>query len=992
MRDSDDSPRSWRHPTGGRLIGQTVSHYRITRLIGAGGMGVVYEAVDTRLERTVALKFLPLDSLGDEAAKTRFIHEAKAASSLDHPHVCSIYEIDEAADGRLFIAMAYYEGETLDERIGRGPLRLGDATRIAREIADGLGKAHERGIVHRDIKPANIFVTDEGRVKILDFGLAKLSGQTRVTRQGSTLGTARYMSPEQAKGLETDRRADLWSVGAVLYEMVCGETPFGGESPEAVIYAILTKEPEPLSGLRTGVPGELERIIGKCLAKAADERYQKAEDLTADLLRLQRQWDSGLVSTLVLPPPEPRRRRRWPWVAAAAVAGALALAGWLRTGGNGPVISGRDQALAVVGFRALANPADPTGAAALTSLVSVGLVESSPIRIVSESFLYDLRRRLFGRAQGPIGEDQVLEVARASGASLLLQGGTARHGGEQVVTWQLVDTRNGRTVGASRVVGGDLITAADRVVAEVLPRVARESGIEAYADAPSVAGLTTRSPEAYRLYMTGLLALDAQMFDAAQEALERAVAGDSTFAMAHVALSRLYKLRPGGIGDAERVERHAAAAWKYRFRLGRKERMRVESWQAEREARFVDVRDLFAQMESEWPDDREIIRDRLDFLEYHWYFADALEQAQRALASYTDDPGLLIDRQRLLADLGRRDEALQEAKRCVRLDPQRVDNYHELCARWLAVGEPDSAESASRLALTLAPGDLLARIQLAQCRYTRGDLDGAIAELERIVAQEDLDPADSVRVLTSSSFRPSLTMLYGEVGRHGAALAAFGRAEGLASSPRTRVGVESRRHRYLLRQGWHLETLAWTERILGEQPGQADWFNAQLNRVGAFALADSLDAARRAAAELAASADSVGGLATFMARRGMIVLLLHERRPEDALAVIRDVRRDGLPVGGMFDIELRDAEIEALWQEKRLAEAEQALREELHLYGGHAKAHLALARVLEDAGRHEEADAHYRRFLEAWALADPGQPEVTEAREGLLRLRQLNGG
>jgi tetratricopeptide (TPR) repeat protein len=270
-------------------------------------------------------------------------------------------------------------------------------------------------------------------------------------------------------------------------------------------------------------------------------------------------------------------------------------------------------------------------------------------------------------------------------------------------------------------------------------------------------------------------------------------------------------------------------------------------------------------------------------------------------------------------------------------------------------------------------------------------VDEAIATLEGIVGGEELDPADAVRVLTSSSFRPSLAMLYGEVGRHGAALAAFGRAEGLASSERTRVGVESRRHRYLLRQGRHLETLAWTERILEGQPSLAKWFNAQLNQVGALALADSLDAARRAVAELAAAADSVGGLATFMARRGMIVLLLRENRPEEALAVIAEVRRDGLPIGGMFDIELRDAEIEALWQGKRLDDAERVAREELRLYGGHAKAHLALARVLEDAGRPEEAREQYELFLKAWARADAGQPETVEAREGLLRLRQLQG-
>jgi serine/threonine protein kinase len=315
------------------MIGQTISHYKITRELGSGGMGVVYEAVDTKLDRTVALKFLPPESTRDPDAKARFVHEAKAASALDHPNVCTIYEVDETDDGQLFLAMARYEGETLKERIDRGPMPLDDAMDITRQVAEGLTEAHARKIVHRDIKPANIFITEGGMAKILDFGLAKLAGLTQLTQEGSTLGTAHYMSPEQAGGQEVDHRSDLWCLGVVLYEMITGMVPFQGDHAQAVAYAVLNSDPEPVTGLRTGVPMELERIIGKCLAKSPAERYQHADDLLADLRHLQRETSQGLTESPALGVSRSNWSRRWRLVLgtiAAAVVVAGGFAGYLR--------------------------------------------------------------------------------------------------------------------------------------------------------------------------------------------------------------------------------------------------------------------------------------------------------------------------------------------------------------------------------------------------------------------------------------------------------------------------------------------------------------------------------------------------------------------------------------------------------------------------------------------------------------------------------------
>jgi TolB-like protein/tRNA A-37 threonylcarbamoyl transferase component Bud32/Flp pilus assembly protein TadD len=269
------------------VIGKIISHYRILEELGRGGMGVVYKARDTKLGRTVALKFLSPQILGAEDEKARFLHEAQAAASLSHPNICTIHEIDEYEE-RSFIAMECVEGKSLRSLIEAGPLKLELAVDIAMQTAAGLQEAHEKGIIHRDIKPANIMITPKGRVKIMDFGLAKAAGRTQLTKEGTTIGTIGYMSPEQARGEEVDRRTDIWSLGVILYEMVTGRRPFEGDYEQAVIYSILNSEPEPLTSLRTGVPMELERVVNKALVKNSNERYQTAADLVADLRHLQR--------------------------------------------------------------------------------------------------------------------------------------------------------------------------------------------------------------------------------------------------------------------------------------------------------------------------------------------------------------------------------------------------------------------------------------------------------------------------------------------------------------------------------------------------------------------------------------------------------------------------------------------------------------------------------------------------------------------------------
>ena len=278
-----DTPGSW--------TGATVSHYRILEQLGGGGMGVVYRAVDENLDRPVALKFLPPAVSHLDEVKERFIREAKAASALDHPNICTIYEIDATGDGQLFIAMAYHPGETLKQRIARGPLQVSETVEIMRQIAGGLAESHDHDIIHRDVKPANIWVRQSAggrpsRVKILDFGLAKVTSKADLTRTCSSMGTPAYMSPEHARGERVDPRTDLWSLGVLSYEALTRQVPFTGGSIPAIMYALLAHEPRPLRDLRPEVPPELERIVAQLMRKQACERYASCYQLLADLERV----------------------------------------------------------------------------------------------------------------------------------------------------------------------------------------------------------------------------------------------------------------------------------------------------------------------------------------------------------------------------------------------------------------------------------------------------------------------------------------------------------------------------------------------------------------------------------------------------------------------------------------------------------------------------------------------------------------------------------
>jgi serine/threonine protein kinase len=288
------------------MIGQTISHYKILEKIGEGGMGVVYKAQDIKLDRIVALKFLPKHLLCDEEAKTRFAHEAKSASALNHPNITTIHEVDEVG-GECFIGMEYIEGKSIKKSIKEKIFSIQEILNISIQIAEGLNAAHKKGIVHRDIKSDNIMITHEGLVKIMDFGLAKLKGVSKLTKTGTTLGTIPYMSPEQVQGIEVDQRSDIFSFGVVLYEMIAGQLPFKGEHEPAIIYSILNETPEPLARYKAGVSGELQRVVDKALAKNREERFQHVDDMLADLKSIRRELET---TSTVHEPGKPKRLKK----------------------------------------------------------------------------------------------------------------------------------------------------------------------------------------------------------------------------------------------------------------------------------------------------------------------------------------------------------------------------------------------------------------------------------------------------------------------------------------------------------------------------------------------------------------------------------------------------------------------------------------------------------------------------------------------------------
>jgi len=485
-------------------LGSTLAaKYKIIQELGKGGMGVVYKAEDTRLKRPVALKFLPANLTRDAEARERFIQEAQAASRIDHANICAIHEIDETEDGRTFIVMAYYEGENLREKIRRGPLPLQEAIDIGTQVARGLGQAHKKGIVHRDVKPANIIVTVDGSVKIVDFGLAKLSDRMALTLAGTVMGTAAYMSPEQARGEDVDERTDIWALGAVLYEMLTGELPFRGTNEHAMIYAILNTIPRPVSELNKSVSSDVDSILKKALSKDPSRRYGSADEMLADLEKAT----SGVL---------------------------LDQAGI--TEASGSIIN----SVAVINFLNISADSGMDWLSdGIAETVTVDLKKISSLSVVSREKVLQAQKTLADRKTG---EESVIDLGRKLGARWIVWGGFQKLAGAVRMTAHFTDVVTGNLAGSAKVDGtmDDIFKLQDEIVTRLIGTLELEVPDS---EIRKIERPETVEIEAYECYVRGRQVLHQMAKEDLPKALEyfqRAIDLDPGYALAYSGLGSIH--------------------------------------------------------------------------------------------------------------------------------------------------------------------------------------------------------------------------------------------------------------------------------------------------------------------------------------------------------------------------------------------------------------------------------------------------------------------
>jgi len=660
------------------MTGQTVSHYKILEKIGEGGMGVVYKAQDTKLDRFVALKFLPTHLVASEQDKQRFTHEAKAASALDHPNICNVHEIDETPDGQIFIVMAIYEGTPLNSKIEKGPLKIDEAVDVAIQAAEGLQAAHEKGIVHRDVKSSNIMVTDKGRAVIMDFGLAHSRGMSKLTKTGSSLGTVPYMSPEQARGEKVDHRTDIWSVGMVLYEMIAGRLPFKSEYQDALVYSILNESPPPITSLRSDVPMQLEQIVNKCLEKKASDRYQHADELIVDLRRVKSQTSKevGIQKPLL------RSRNRMVIyggavvVLAVLVLLALPLFKGKHEGNNQPITS-----LAVLPLENLSgDPKQEYFAEGITDALITELGQISTLQVKSRTSIMQYDKT----------EKSLPQIAKELNADIVVEGSVLRAGEKVRITAKLVHPAEDRQLWVKsydRDIGDFLI-----LQSEIAHDITRQIGIRLREEnSLRLAKRKTVHPQALDAYLKGVYSGDREYFD-------QAIKLDPDFALAYVEIAKSY-FYGGLLGDVPPREAF------------------LEMKQAALKALEKDntLGEAHGYLAVAW-------------LHYDLNWTEAEKEFKRALEL---NPSLAMIHHlyaHLLMALGRMEESIAEVKLASGLDPFA----NHLCSGWHCFGTAgyDEAIGLARKDVQANPKNAWAHVTLGMAYEQKFLIKEAIVEFQ----------------------------------------------------------------------------------------------------------------------------------------------------------------------------------------------------------------------------------------------------------------------
>ncbi|MBN1350386.1 protein kinase [candidate division KSB1 bacterium] len=721
------------------MINETVSHYKILERIGGGGMGEVYAAEDLKLGRKVALKFLSPELTRDPASRERLIQEARTASLLDHVNICTVYEIGETDEGHIFICMAYYAGETLKQMLENGSLPPAEAIGIVSQIAYGLAGAHEKGIIHRDIKASNIIVTGEGVVKIVDFGLARLIDQTRITQSGATVGTIAYMSPEQARGDEVDHRTDLWSMGVVLYECLTGKLPFRGHHEQAVVFSILNNEPEPISKICADIPPELESIVLKLLMKNTDQRYQRAADAAEDLQWLQQPASTSKKRKV----PKIKRTRppkRFPmpaiWALVLALI-AIAVGTLFIIPRNEISFVERDWIL-ITDFENLTD--EGVFDNSLNTALTISIEQSRYVNALPRMRIRETLKRMKQDTIEHIDESIAREIAIREGITLLVVPGISKIGETYAISCKILDAHSAATLQSELFYaeGKDkILNALDRLCKNIRSSLG-ESHFAILKQNQPLVKVTTSSLEALRHYSVAVEKNLSGEFDDAKQCLENALRIDSSFISAKASL---------GILNFERFDRQRGiqlieAASKRTEHLAVREKYNILRYYAEAVENDLDKAASYLKIIIDlYPDDKSAHHNLGWYYHQTGRYRDAMREYKEVIRidrhSYLTYHGMLW---LYLNEFSEIDSAIQLCRRVLALNDRLAFAYDHLGWAYLALDSLTQARDAFQRAVEINPRSAIDLYRLAHVHRLLGNYSDAVKPLKKLI---EIAPDDS---------------------------------------------------------------------------------------------------------------------------------------------------------------------------------------------------------------------------------------------------------